>query len=39
MCRAGDAVYLLTYWRTLVIPVQDISDISLDLIDHDGLEE
>lgn len=35
----GDAAYPLMYWRTLVIPVQDISDISLDLIDRDGLEE
>ncbi|MCK6076723.1 hypothetical protein [Paenibacillus silvae] len=34
----GDAAYPLMYWRTLVIPVQDISDIFLDLIDRYALE-
>ncbi|MGO4529109.1 hypothetical protein AB4Z30_08500 [Paenibacillus sp. 2TAF8] len=35
--EVGDAAYPLMYWRTLVIPVQDISDNSLNLIDRNGL--
>lgn len=35
----GDAAYPLMYWRTRVIPVQDIRDNSLDLLDGNGLEE
>lgn len=36
--EVGDAAYPLMYWRNLAIPVQDISDNSLDLIDRNGLE-